>query len=209
LLDEVCFERLVDDLNSLSFTVTGKNDKGVTKTKSFTIHSFPGNEFADEEVPTVVVAIYDHSPGYGGISNLASVDEFNVHNFSRAFTASVELRMHAREYKKGAVMFHPRDITKAMFDKVVKRVQASWDRILIDYYGSVSDATLDETRDYQEFVQGTTESMRLLRFQIKYERHWTKMLDGETAEDGSILTIEFGASDVDASEDEPTTVMND
>jgi hypothetical protein len=206
LLDEACFEKLVDDLNSLTIIISGKDDKGATKTKSFTLKSFPGDEFADEEVPTAVVAIYDHKAGYGGMSNL-SKKVANVHWFSREFIADVEVRMHARELKKGSVMFHPRDITNSILTAVKKRVRASWDRILIDYYGSVIDDSLHAERDYQGFVQGATESMRLLRFQIRYEEHWTKLLDGETPEGGDIEAIEFGVKEAGGI-DTPTTVKN-
>jgi len=205
LLDEACFEKLVDDLNSLTIIISGKDDKGATKTKSFTLKSFPGDEFADEEVPTAVVAIYDHKAGYGGLNNLSKVVD-GVHWFSREFIADVEIRIHARELKKGAVMFHPRDITSSILTAVKKRVRASWDRILIDYYGSVIDDSLHAERDYQDFVQGTTESMRLLRFQVRYEEHWTKMLDDEVPEGGDIEAIEFGVTD--GGTDTPTTVKN-
>jgi len=208
LLDETCFEELVDDLNNLTFVASGKDDKGVTRTKAFTMKSFPGNEFADEEVPTAVVAMYEHSPGYGGMNNLGRVDTAtNTHYFSRAFLADVEIRLHARELKKGSIVFHPRDVTKAMLAAVKVRVRASWDRILIEYHGSVVDDSLQGERDYQDFVQGTTESMRLLRFQIRYEEHWTKLLAGETAESGEIKAIEFEAGGGET--DTPATVMNE
>lgn len=205
MLDEACFEKLVDDLNSLTVVISGKNDEGVVATKSLTLKSFPGDEFADEEVPTAVVSIYDHKAGYGGLNNLSKIVD-NVHWFSREFIADVEIRMHARELKKGSVMFHPRDITNSILTAIKKRVRASWDRILIDYYGSVIDDSLHAERDYQDFIQGATESMRLLRFQVRYEEHWTKMLDAETPEGGSIEAIEFGVTD--GGTDTPTTVKN-
>lgn len=206
MLDETCFEKLVDDLNSLAISVNGKNDEGVIVAKTFTIKSFPGDEFADEEVPTAVVAIYDHKAGYGGMSNLSKIVD-NVHHFSREFIADVEIRMHARELKKGSVMIHPRDITGSILAAIKKRVRASWDRILIDYYGSVIDDSLHAERDYQDFVQGTTESMRLLRFQVRYEEHWTKLLDAEIPEGGDIEAIEFSVKDIGGT-DTPTTVKN-
>ena len=73
MLDEACFEKLVDDLHNVTFTASGKNDSGATMTRLFTLKSFPGNEFADEEVPTAVVAIYDHKAGYGGMTNLSKI----------------------------------------------------------------------------------------------------------------------------------------
>jgi len=206
LLDEVCFEALVDDLHVVAFTATGKDVKGATVTKSFTLHSFPGNEFKDEEVPTAVVAIYDHKKGYGGMDNVGEIISGIVW-FSRAFTADVEIRLHAREMKVGNAVVHARDLTKAMLDAVKKRVRAYWDHILLDYFGSVIDDSLEDERDYQDFIDGNTESMRLLRFQIRYEEHWTKMRDAEVPEGGEIVAIELSATD--GNEDIPTTVQKE
>jgi hypothetical protein len=41
---------------------------------------------------------------------------------------------------------------------------------------------------------------------VRYEEHWTKMLDAETPEGGSIEAIEFGVTD--GGTDTPTTVKN-
>lgn len=206
MLDETCFELLVDDLHNVSFTVVGKTVKGNSSTKTLTLKSFPGNEFKDEEVPTAVVAIYDHKKGYGGMNNASKVVD-GVVWYSRAFTANVEIRLHARELKKGNAVIHARDLTKAMLDAVKKRVRAYWDHILINYYGSVMDDSLEDERDYQDFIDGNVESMKLLRFQITYEEHWTKMRDNVTPEGGEIQAIEIMATDGD--DDIPTTVQKE
>jgi len=199
LLDETCFERLVDDLHHVGFTASGK---------AFRLKAYPGYEYAPEaeEGATAAVAIYDHKQGYGGLNNLGRVSSDGVHHFSREFIADVEIRLHVKcEVKHGSTVVHPRDVSKGMIDAVKDRVRRYWDRILIEYYGSVIDDSMQSERDFSQFSQGNTESWRLLRFQIRYEEHWTKVVEDPA---GPVTAVEVSGND--GQQDAiPTTQQNE
>lgn len=201
-MDEVLFERLVDDVNGKQFTVRGK---------TFTIKAVPSDEFQEFEQPTVAIAINDHSPGYGGMHNLHSIDSDGTYNFTRAMRADVEFRMTATEQKKGAVIIHARDITKAMLDVVKQRLFASWDKILIEYHGSVMDTSIMVERDLYRFMMADNRSARMLRVVVQYQEAWTRLLPTEVAGNTKVTGVELRAEDdldEDTEQDVPTIVTN-
>jgi hypothetical protein len=203
LIDEICYELLVDDLNGKTF---------VTKGKTFTCKAVISDEFQDFKQPTVAVLISDHSPGYGGMHNQHSIDSDGNMNYSKEMRAEVELRVSACEYKSGNTVINARDVTSDFMKMVKQRVRASWNRILIDYNGSVVASSIQGERDYQDFTMGNKWSYRLMRFVIRYEESWNNVLPEDeafsaTPVEGIIIRAEDD-NDLDVDQDLDNFISN-
>jgi hypothetical protein len=164
LIDEDILAALVDSLNSLEFTVDGK---------TFTMRSIMGNEFVDFQQPTVAVFLNEHEPGYGGMDNNGFFNEAGLLVRSREMKAEVELRISATEQKLGAVIYHPRDVTKAMLDAIEAKVLYAWNPILMQFQGSILAGSIMTERDYYQFIMEDNRSKRLMKIAVHYQREWT------------------------------------
>ena len=171
MIDEDILAALVDSLNNLEFTVGGKK---------FTMRSIMGNEFVDFQQPTVAVFLNNHGPGYGGMDNNGFYNEDGVLVRSREMKADVELRLSATEQKKGAVIYHPRDVTFGMLEAIEPVVLHAWNPILMNFRGSILAGSIMTERDYYQFIMEDNRSRRLMRIAVHYQREWTMSPPGES-----------------------------
>lgn len=187
MIDEDILAALVDSLNNLQFTVDGE---------TFTMRSIMGNEFVDFKQPSVAVFLNEHEPGYGGMDNNGFFNDDGVLVRSREMKAEVELRLSATEWKKGAVIYHPRDVTKAMLDAIETKVLYAWNPILMQFRGSILAGSIMAERDYYQFIMEDNRSKRLMKIAVHYQREWTMSPPGEPTM-AKVEEVEYTTGDTD------------
>lgn len=183
MLDEEILERLVDNLDNMSFTV---------KDNSFVSKSMWGYEFKNYEHPTIVVNIEDHKPGVSGMSNLHSYNKTTgVYTFSQEMIADVEIRISSRAKRQGGTVIHQRYITGKLLKKIKNRVFAlngGWGEILRDANGSVIPSSIQREKDLSDFDQADNNSLVMMTFMIRYEEQWNRFLEDSEPDAASIVT---------------------
>jgi hypothetical protein len=172
----------VDALHQQPYIVSGFE----FETESMRAFEFKNRKVPDDQkknLGTISVQFMGSFTGKKYIGEILETYEDPVNGqytqFGHEEIAEVVIKVRAKQETVKGSMLHPRYISEAIMTIVLFRVRKYWNRILVNWAGSIDVRRGYVKRDLTPFIQSDQFSERMVRLWIRHEESWNFTEDTE------------------------------
>jgi len=176
LLSEACKIELVDALHDQPYVVNNETFNSVSM-RAFEDKRRTGSD------GTIAVEFRGEMISRRHVSDLLKVvndpERGQYHLFSQEMTVEVQITIRSKEQNIESRRVNPRFFSESIMRLVISRVRKYWDRILINYRGSIDYSRGWVNKEITPHLRSEMVSHRFLRFWIRYVDIWSQVEDDE------------------------------